>query len=91
MRASFSPRFLISPVGLIVAPLLLLPPKRAYGCDPNCDWLVFFHLGTLAATGTIVFAPLIGLIADQRENSPYLQVLAFTAVGAGLGWGLEQR
>lgn len=88
MKPRPSGRSLLSRSGTLVTLLLLLPAGRAHACDPNCDAFVFGIAGTPAAAGTILLAPLIGRIVDRRPNSPYLQALAFTVLGAGIGWGI---
>ncbi len=74
-------------LGLLLGVLLLAPPRNARACDPNCDVFGVFVIGGLAAAGTIVVAPLIGLALDRRPQPPYWTALGFTALGAAAGWG----
>ena len=79
------PRFLLTflAVGLFVS-----LPRRAAACDPNCDQALFAFVGTSAALGTVLLAPLIGHVADRRPNRPYWQALGFTTLAAGAGWAI---
>lgn len=72
----------------VIVILFLLQPESANACDPNCDFVAFFVEGTPFALGTIVIAPLLGLAADQKPNSPYWQALGFTTLAVGVGWGI---
>jgi hypothetical protein len=63
-------------------------PREAAACDPNCDQFGVLILGTPAALGTVLVAPLVGLATDRRPNRPYWQALGFTTLAAGAGWGV---
>jgi hypothetical protein len=75
-------------VPLLVSASLLAPLRQAHACDPNCDAVRFFILGTPAALGTILVAPLVGRAVDRKPGGRYWQALGLTALAAGVGWGI---
>jgi glucose uptake protein GlcU len=75
-------------VPLLVSASLLVPLRQAHACDPNCDAVGFFILGTPAALGTILIAPLVGRAVDHKPGGRYWQALGLTALATGVGWGI---
>lgn len=73
---------------LWVPVLLVSQPEKANACDPNCDGFLFLTFGTPAALGTTLIAPLMGLALDRKPHSPYWPAVGFTALAAGVGWGI---
>ncbi len=73
---------------LFVTVLLISTEREARACNGDCDKYNFKYYGTRAALGTIVVVPLLGLAFDRKPDSPYLQALGFTALAAGVGWGI---
>ena len=75
-------------VALFVAVLFISTAREAHACDGNCDGFAFVFVGTPAALGTIVVAPLVGLAFDRGPDSPYGEALGATILAAAVGWGI---
>ena len=86
-RSGFSMPRRLHAVALAVV-MLAAMPRQAHACDPNCDAFAFIIVGTPAALGVILIAPILGGLLDHRPNSPYLRALGITVLGTAIGYGI---
>ena len=75
----------MKPFIIILSVMILTLPIMANACNGDCSGFAVVFISIPTAVGSTIIFPLIGLVKDDRENSPYWKAVGYTFIASSAG------